>query len=281
MKHLVLPITLLTCASLVSAQGFGGGQITDRPFSATEERHTLQTLMDGTRIQTSQSDRIYRDSMGRTRTERQKSQFVTIQDPVAGVMITLNAAGKTAFSNNMPPMPTAGPPQAVPANRVAKPVWFSATGPTAVAGTNGTGLTAVLTMAPPAVTSLPQVSGGIGSLPPQRVRDDNNKFENLGTQSVNNVLAEGTRMTMTIPVGQVGNDRPIETVNETWFSAELGMVVKTRHFDPRTGENTFEMMDISRAEPDPGLFRVPADYTVNQQGAPTILPAPAMLPLQR
>jgi hypothetical protein len=36
----------------------------------------------------------------------------------------------------------------------------------------------------------------------------------------------------------------------------------TKHSDPRTGDNTYRLTNINRAEPDPSLFQVPPDYTV-------------------
>jgi len=40
----------------------------------------------------------------------------------------------------------------------------------------------------------------------------------------------------------------------------------TRHSDPRTGESTYRLHNIIRAEPDRSLFMVPADYTVRDTG---------------
>ena len=48
---------------------FSGGQITGSQFSATEQRHSLQVLGDGTRIEQSDQSQITRDAEGRTRTE--------------------------------------------------------------------------------------------------------------------------------------------------------------------------------------------------------------------
>jgi hypothetical protein len=79
-------------------------------------------------------------------------------------------------------------------------------------------------------------------------------------------MAEGTRLTLTIPAGKIGNERPIVTVNERWYSQELQTVVLTKNSDPRMGETTYRLTNINRGEPDPSLFQVPADYTVKENG---------------
>ena len=86
--------------------------------------------------------------------------------------------------------------------------------------------------------------------------------EQLGTKVVEGVQAEGTRTTITIPAGQIGNDKPIQIVNEVWRSPELQVIVQSQHTDPRMGSTTYSLENISRSDPSPALFQVPADYTV-------------------
>jgi TonB family protein len=88
--------------------------------------------------------------------------------------------------------------------------------------------------------------------------------ESLGTQSIEGVQAEGTRTTVTIPAGAMGNERPLLIVSERWYSAELQTVVMTKHSDPRFGETTYRLTNISRSEPDHSLFEVPAGYNVTE-----------------
>ena len=59
-------------------------------------------------------------------------------------------------------------------------------------------------------------------------------------------------------------------MNETWSSRQLGVVVMTKTIDPRSGDNTMKLTDISLVEPDPALFMPPADYTIKDMGSPTI-----------
>ncbi len=84
------------------------------------------------------------------------------------------------------------------------------------------------------------------------------------------VLVEGDRTTVTYPVGALGNDRPITTVSEVWRSSDLKTVVLRKNSDPRSGRSTTRLTNISRAEPDPFLFQVPADYQIvdTQAGGP-------------
>src|SRR5438874_1813601 len=82
--------------------------------------------------------------------------------------------------------------------------------------------------------------------------------QSLGTQFINGVNAEGTRVTRTIPAGQIGNDKPIQVVSERWYSADLQMVVKSTHTDPRFGTTTYTLTNVQRTEPAASLFTVPS-----------------------
>ncbi len=94
------------------------------------------------------------------------------------------------------------------------------------------------------------------------------KEEDLGAQVIQGLTAQGKRVTRTIPAGQVGNQRPIDIVTETWYSPDLQVVLMSKTSDPRFGETVYQLNHINRAEPDHSLFTVPSDYTV-QQGRPT------------
>ena len=90
------------------------------------------------------------------------------------------------------------------------------------------------------------------------------KKEDLGTQNIAGVSAQGTRITRTIPAGQMGNSKPISIVSERWYSSDLQMVVMSSHSDPRTGTSTYTLTNIQRTEPAASLFTVPSDYSVKQ-----------------
>ncbi len=92
----------------------------------------------------------------------------------------------------------------------------------------------------------------------------NSRTESLGKQNIGGVEAEGTKTTVTIPAGEIGNERPIEIVSERWYSLELQAVVMTRHIDPRFGENSYRLANIDRTEPARSLFEVPAGYRIEE-----------------
>jgi hypothetical protein len=106
--------------------------------------------------------------------------------------------------------------------------------------------------------------------PPQEFEDspDPVKTESLGKQMIEGVEAVGTRSTITIPVGRIGNDRPLKIVSERWFSPQLQIVVLSKHNDPFSGENVYRLSSISREEPPLTLFAVPADYRISEEHQP-------------
>ena len=94
--------------------------------------------------------------------------------------------------------------------------------------------------------------------------------EDLGSQTMEGVFVTGVRTTSTIPAGQIGNEKPITIVTEVWTSPDLKTIVYSKRSDPRMGEQTFQLTNISRAEPDPSLFSVPADFKIVEGPKPII-----------
>ena len=88
--------------------------------------------------------------------------------------------------------------------------------------------------------------------------------EDLGQQTIEGVSATGTRTTTEIPAGAIGNEQPIKIVSEQWFSPELQVLVLTKHSDPRTGETTYRLTGVVRAEQARSLFDLPPDYTLQE-----------------
>ena len=94
--------------------------------------------------------------------------------------------------------------------------------------------------------------------------------EDLGSKTMEGVSVTGTRTTHTIPAGQIGNDKPLSIVTEVWTSPELKTVVYSKRSDPRMGDQTFQLTNIVRAEPDPSLFTVPSDFKIVDTPGPIV-----------
>lgn len=228
------------------------------PYSATEESSSLQTLADGTHItHKPNTSKIYRDSLGRSRTERNicgpnaaddpNAIFVVIRDPVEGVAYVLDLQNHIAhrFTAEARPQITSSAAPSPSANGKVQGTVPGSMGTVVSSGTIGAA-----------------VSGGatVRSANPHSQR--NAETQPLGTQVIEGLSVEGTRTIDTIPVDAEGNDRPIQIVTESWHSPDLKMNIFTKTIDPRSGEHTFRLTDISLSEPDPALFRPPGDFKV-------------------
>lgn len=261
------PAQAIAGFKMMGIEGMAGSLVTGKPLSATEERHTLQVLGDGTRIENTETNNFFRDDQGRTRTERPDGSAV-IQNPVDGFVAELNANTKTVHKilfrvngNDISFSTSAASSSAAPDLAMAKARMAKESAEFVVRAGAGLGV---------------GVGQGVGVGAPDRTQTkvlmlERNTTtgpapneESLGTQAVNGVAAQGTRTTMTIAAGQIGNDRPIQVVSERWFSTDLQMLVKSSNSDPRFGETTYNLTSINQAAPDPSLFQIPADYTVLQ-----------------
>lgn len=224
---------------LMGFEGMHGGKtVTGAPFSATATSETSQTLQDGSVIHRSSQVTTNRDSQGRLRHEATFTGFgplsasgtpktmVSISDPVAGLHITLDAARRVA----------------------RKSAFHAHGGNSATAG------------------SVPAFEARMQTREQKEEAAGLLKKESLGTQTINGVVAEGTRTTHIIPAGQIGNDKPLQIVSERWYSPDLQIVLKSTRTDPRFGTTTYTVTSIQRTEPAATLFTVPADYTVQAGG---------------
>jgi len=130
---------------------------------------------------------------------------------------------------------------------------------------------------PPAPT--PPSVGVMSAFPPGA--------EDLGTQRINGVPAQGQRVTSTVPADAQGDDRPLVHTRETWASPELQIPMLMKIHDSRGGDLTMDLRNLSRAEPDPRLFALPTDFrivdengefTVTWGTPPLAVPPPSPMP---
>ena len=244
-----VPLSLLGQAR-GSASGPANTSVRTAPYSADATTETTQTLIDGNVIARRTTQKLFRDSDGRERREESilavgplaqlgAREVVTITDPVAGLSYALDPLQK---------LTRRAPLRQAPA-------------------------------LPAATVGIYSGSLGIYGAKDQRFSSPmGGSTQNLGTRLVNGISAIGTRTTVMIPEGQVGNRNPIKIVDETWFSPDLQINVMTSHHDPRTGDTIYQVTNINRANPPRSLFESPPSYKVVDQRssgeASENLPAP-------
>ena len=103
--------------------------------------------------------------------------------------------------------------------------------------------------------------------------------ENLGKQFIGGLETLGMRETTVLPAGSLGNNSPILTKREFWYSPQLGVNLISKLQDPRSGEQNFEVSDIAVGEPDAKLFEVPTGYKVlDLRKAPEVVSPQAVSP---
>jgi hypothetical protein len=220
------------------------------PFSGTLHTESTRVFADGNRIHQENSSKIWRDRDGRVRTEAQLAlppglttdrapTLITISDPVARVRYVLEPGAMIARK-----LPFA-PELIVRKIESGAPATSPATMQVEIAPPEGPG---------PVTKDVFFYSAS--------KQIDRSKSEDLGERDFDGVLAKGTRLTTTIPAGEVSNERAIEIVSEHWYSDSLKTTVMTKHSDPWAGDFSSRLTEVNTGDPDPALFTVPSGYRV-------------------
>ncbi|HEU0185099.1 MAG TPA: hypothetical protein VFS27_07275 [Blastocatellia bacterium] len=311
--NFLLPAQPSRFAFIQSEFSFGGPMVKGAPYSAEAVTETIQTLGDGNRIIQTSSSKIYRDGEGRTRREQslkaigpwavsgEAPVMISIDDPVASVHYSLNSNTKTAHKMVAPQALDYLALDAAKAKILkSRPTLQANADETGVSSASGAGFGTVTSQGSTTVVNAPTVVGPsstisrvsvargaqavVGSVASAAVmplpggffwhNEGTANTESLGSQMIEGVMAEGQRVTVTIEAGKIGNERPIVTFNERWYSKELQTVIFSKNVDPRIGETTYKLINIDRSEPDSSLFQVPPDYTVEEGPGFGIKPMP-------
>jgi hypothetical protein len=283
-------------ATEISARVAFEKPVTGAPYSAETIIESTQTLADGNRINRKTTGRVYRDGEGRVRREEDRpdgTMTISIVDPVAGFNYSLDPVRKTAWKT---PAGTAGvlvrkiedavtearrtelesklvelkekvtslteedKAKLAAEERMKVEAARSGVGPQGARGGRGGGAAAAVP------TARGGGGGGRGGAMGRGRGPVPGSTVTLERKTLEGVAVEGHRTTTVIPAGQIGNEQPITITSEEWKSPELSVLVMTRHSDPRTGESSYRLQNIIRAEPDRSLFMVPADYTIRETG---------------
>jgi hypothetical protein len=256
------------------------------PYSAETIVEGNQVLADGNRISQKTTGRVYRDSEGRTRREDDRkdgSVGISITDPVGGFSYSLDPVNKIAWRTPMGATGAImGKLEAAELDR--RKVELERT--TAADGT--TRIERKETQVSPtqadqekaAVIAARGFSTGGGGRGGGSARGEGGMVARarvaegpLEHKTIDGIAVEGHSTRTVIPAGQIGNEQPLTVTNEEWRSPDLNVLVMTRHTDPRSGESTYRLTNIVRAEPDASLFMVPPDYTVKDTGIRRMLEA--------
>ncbi len=215
----------LTASATVNLSASG---VKGVPFSADVIEESDQALVDGNHIRREMHGRIFRDSEGRSRQETEFPTLMAGGEKRMRVMI-MDPVQQLAITLD-------------PQNKIATirhlgqhrlPVTVEANKRAAVPS------------------------------PQTYVRKASHmKQEDLGTMEIEGFVAAGKRFTHTIEAGSIGNDKPLISVNETWFSDDLKTLLLTKSEKPEFGQHIRKLVNIHTGNPDPLLFQPPPDYTV-------------------
>lgn len=262
-----------TPAVVVADDPFSGPVVTNAPFSADAITTVTQVLSDGTRIEENTTAKFYRDSAGRVRREQS----------ILG-LAALNPSGEPRMTITVDPDPNDSTAFTLdPTSKTARRVARSA-GPAGAMYFTSASLAGdgpqVLTYAVNGSLETRRVRSATGELRLNgevlQVTGTRQPDEALGTRQMEGVTVTGRRTKSIIPIGQIGNDRPIEITDERWESAELRLLIRSHHHDPRTGDVEYRLTNITRVDPPADLFMVPPDYTEPPGGNLIIVGQPGL-----
>jgi len=218
--------------------------IAGAPFTADATTEFSQILSDGNRIERRFTTSLARDGKGRTRSE----QDVAMLGPL--VVLEKGTNWKTSPAAAAAP---SEPPRFTVINDPVDRVTYTLDERSKEARRSPSkSATAQFIEVQKLNDKLINVRGGGNAV----------VVESLGMRQIEGVSAEGTRMTTTIPAGQIGNLNPINVVTERWIAKDLQMAILMTRRDPRSGDTVYRLTNIVRAEPQPDLFTVPSDYRI-------------------
>ncbi len=224
--------------------GFGSTArpILNAPFSGQTRMDREEDPTVGTKA-TVWLEFLYRDRLGRTRTERSlvvpdegpESRFAQIVDPVGGYEYFLDPVHKVAHRITVPP-----------ADQEVSKTPF------------------VLNDFLRGSLHLDLVRG---MRRPEWVTPDRTTTE-LGEQTMDGVRVRGTRIVEKYPAGVLGKSGGVRMVIETWISDERKVAIFSKRVDPVNKNSEARLRNYNPAEPAWDLFTAPRDYQViDERGA--------------
>jgi hypothetical protein len=86
--------------------------------------------------------------------------------------------------------------------------------------------------------------------------------QDLGSKTIDGLEVTGTRETVTINPGVVGNAAPLSSTREFWYSAELETNLAVTRQLPVEGLQVVQLSDLNTNEPAAELFQPPAGFAI-------------------
>jgi hypothetical protein len=201
--------------------------VTGKPYSLASKTSTSTRLADGTWTTTVLEQRKMRDSEGRERTE------------------TTNGSGGSPVVSLTDPA----------AQTIVTLFRFNKT---AI-------LTHISLPKPPTPEQEARLAEIRAKAAEYRAAHPSGDETDIPPRTIAGVSAEGKRRIITLHAATLSNGDPVRVVEETWTSPDLGIPLASTSDDPRGQKIAMTVTDLQRAEPDPSLFKIPADYQVTER----------------
>ena len=207
--------------------------VKNSPFSAdmlTTNDHAagqpgINTKFHGKVARNSQGESYFAMELMRPVPDPTQPMRVTITDPSANTVTTLDQHAKIAYVSHIRPEALNKAATLTPGNR-----------PTADGRPSGS----------------VDASGTVAT---------NTNAESLGTKQLDGLQVVGTRTVHTNPPNGP-NDKPFVSTVDTWTSPELKVIVMMEVQTSNGDHHVTRLENIVRTEPSAALFQVPADYKV-------------------
>ena len=232
--------TLVMGAALAHAQtgiwmGVGpaprSGTIKGAPFSADLVSSNDQ-VNGAPGIKTEFRGKVARDSQGDSyfsmehvmpNADGPRPVRITITNPAASTVTTLDPQSKTAFVSHVP----------------------------------ASMLSTARTLTPGTATATPDGKPANTT----SANDTNIRTESLGTKEMDGLRVVGLRTTHTVPAS-TSDGKPFVSTIETWTSPNLNIIVMMQTQTSNGDRHITRLENIVRTEPGAELFRVPAGYAI-------------------
>ncbi len=226
------------------------------PLSATVVMERVQTSADGNSTTRIEIAKVYRDGQGRTRYDEmgeakgaeaptvEDPLQTTINDPATGVSFVVDPKTHTARRKAFVAQTESG------SDDLRKSA--ASTAPPKQKSPNSQ------------VLPVPSMNMDQGLKNPPATSSPNAQRESLGRRQVEGLMADGTRIVMTVPAGTRNNEKEIRIGCERWYSSSLKTLILIECSDSRYGKSSYRLTQIKTEEPAANLFTIPIEYKVQE-----------------